>query len=942
MNLDRSPISAYQLRSYAWNAKLPISILTNFEELAVYDCRYPPQRADRPNTARILYLNYKAYSDIWDEIAGIFAKKAIFQGAFDKYAEASKERKRTKEVDVAFLEDITSWRELLARNMALRNPDLSIDELNFCVQSTIDRVVFLRICEDRGIEAYGQLLEIAGNDNVYFNLCKLFQRADDRYNSGIFHFKEEGGREPHDVLALHLKIDNKALEDILRSLYPPSPYNFAVIPPEILGQVYEQFLGKVIRLTEGHHAKVDYKPEVKKAGGIFYTPSYVVEYIVKKTIGKALEGKTLRQAAEIRILDPACGSGSFLLGAYKYLLDWHASWYKDNLVPLLEKGELASSTRVRGLLPSADEQEPIKGGKRKKRRSLEALPIYNAGDSWKLSTNEKRRILLNSIYGVDVDPQAVEVTKLSLLLKVLEDESRETIQTLLRFADERALPDLGGNIKCGNSLIGSDYLEEEVGRTSELTETIKRANPFDWQTEFAEILPNGFDAIIGNPPYIRIQRISDTEADYFYRMYETPTGKSDLSLLFIEKALSLLAQTGAIGFICTSQWMATDYGREMRRLLSQGLLSEIVDFGTLPVFQSSSTYPAIFIIKHSKGTDVKLKRIYDRESLNLTGIDRAITIPIPVSGLSEEAWNLGGLDIASLVTQRAINWRPLSAFGRAYIGDLTGMDAAFVVTQEQAEELMLEEELLFPYAYRGIEVHRYAQVQPNARVIYPYSEGADSEPVLMPEAVLKHSYPYIFKHLLSFKQKLKERKDSRKLYATGADWYRHLRAGSFKYIRPAKLAVKGIATQSVVGTLDKNSAFNGANCPGIIFYESAPYDLHYYLGILNSNLVSYYLRLTCPHKLGGYYRFNAKNISNIPIRVIDFDDSTDKSNYDLMVSLVKDITDLHMRLDEARSSHEQTLLRRRIEVLSERIDQLTYELYGLGEDERHTIEKSLK
>ena len=351
VNLQENPEPAYQLRSYAWNAKLPISILTDFEEFAIYDCRYPPKKTDKADTALLRYFKYDEYLTRWDEIANVFSKKAILQGSFDRYAEANKSKKGIKEVDAAFLDEITSWRESLAHNIALRNMDLSIESLNSCVQSTIDRIVFLRICEDRGIEKYEQLQKIASGENVYAGLCDLFKHADDRYNSGLFHFKKEPGREYPDLLALDLKIDDKILKDITSSLYPPSPYNFAVISPEILGQVYEQFLGKVIRLTDGHRAKIEDKPEVKKAGGIKYTPAYIVQYIVNGTLGPLLKGKTPIEIAVISVLDPACGSGSFLLVAYKYLLDWHLDWYIKNLAPELDKGTPITSNTVKKLLP---------------------------------------------------------------------------------------------------------------------------------------------------------------------------------------------------------------------------------------------------------------------------------------------------------------------------------------------------------------------------------------------------------------------------------------------------------------------------------------------------------------------------------------------------------------------------------------------------------------
>ncbi len=156
INLQEDIHPAYQLRRYGWSAKLPLSILTDFEEFAVYDCRVKPQKTDKVSHSRILYLRYTDYADRWDEIAGIFSREAILKGSFDKYIESSKNKKGTTEVDAAFLQEIERWRELLARNIALRNPGLSQRELNFSVQQTIDRIVFLRICEDRGMEPTGR------------------------------------------------------------------------------------------------------------------------------------------------------------------------------------------------------------------------------------------------------------------------------------------------------------------------------------------------------------------------------------------------------------------------------------------------------------------------------------------------------------------------------------------------------------------------------------------------------------------------------------------------------------------------------------------------------------------------------------------------------------------------------------------------------------------
>ncbi len=510
VNLKDDISPAFQLRRYSWSAKLPLGILTDFEELAVYDGRIQPVKTDRSSKARTMYLTYKEYVDRWDEIASIFSRDAVLKGSFDKYVESSKRKRGTAEVDAAFLKEIESWRDTLARNIALRNPDLSTRDLNFAVQRTIDRIIFLRICEDRGIEKYGWLQSLLEGSRVYPRLCEFFHRADERYNSGLFHFQDDPDRqEPADELTLGLEIDDKPLKEILRSLYyPESPYEFSVLPAEILGHVYEQFLGKVISLTPGHRAKVEYKPEVRKAGGVYYTPSYIVDYIVENTVGKLLEGARPKTASELRILDPACGSGSFMIGAYQRLLDWHRDWYVTTLVPLLESGKSAVSKDVMALLPggySVPKKKQGRGRPKKSELNSSQLPVFQAqGGEWKLTIEERRRILLNNIYGVDIDPQAVEVTKLSLHLKVLEGENEETLSKQLKLFQERALPDLRQNIKCGNSLIGPDFYDGQSTLLDE--EEMRRINTFDWEAEFSEIVSNGgFDAVIGNPPYIRIQ-----------------------------------------------------------------------------------------------------------------------------------------------------------------------------------------------------------------------------------------------------------------------------------------------------------------------------------------------------------------------------------------------------------------------------------------------------
>ena len=557
VNLKDAIEPAFQLRRYAWSAKLPLSILTDFEEFAIYDCRIKPDQNDRATTARVMYFPYTEYANRWEEITSIFSRDAILKGSFDTYAEATKGKRGTAEVDTAFLKEIEAWRDILAHQIALRNKTLTQRELNFAVQMTIDRIIFLRICEDRGIEEYERLKQLLRGTGVYKRLCDLFLEADARYNSGLFHFqKEKNWDEVPDTLTPNLVIDDKPLKDIVRRLYyPESPYEFSVLPADTLGQVYEQFLGKVIRLTDAHVAVIEDKPEVKKAGGIYYTPTYIVEYIVKNTLEKLVEGKTPKQVEKIKILDPACGSGSFLLGAYQYLLTYHRDYYVSTLTDSYFKGK-----------------SPV---------------IFQAekGD-WRLTTAEKRRILLNNIFGVDIDSQAVEVTKLSLLLKVLEGESQETLQKQLKLFQERALPDLQKNIKCGNSLIGSDFYQQNMLGLFDTEEQYK-INAFDWIGEFKEIMnKGGFDIVVGNPPYGAL--FMKQESEYLRLKYQTASYQVDSYPIFVEKCLSLLKEKGACGVIIPSAWVASQFNIKLRKMLLEDTSIHNVVIAAKKTFKNAS------------------------------------------------------------------------------------------------------------------------------------------------------------------------------------------------------------------------------------------------------------------------------------------------------------------------------------------------------------------
>jgi len=853
---------AYQLRRYAWSTKLPLSILTDFEDFAVYDCQIRPNINDKPSTARIFFCTYKDYADKWEQIASIFSKEAVLKGAFDKYASEKTTKRGTTTVDKEFLAEIEGWRNELAKNIALRNNKLSVYDLNFAVQKTIDRILFLRICEDRGIERSEQLLGLINGSRIYPRLFELFEKADEKYNSGIFHFRMEKDRpESPDELSAKLKVDDDVLKKIIRDLYYPCPYEFSVMPAEILGQVYEQFLGKVIRLTASHQAKVEEKPEVKKAGGVYYTPEYIVSYIVKNTVGKLCENKTPKQIEKLKILDPACGSGSFLIGAYKYLLDFHRDYYA---------------------------KEPSKHKK----------VIYQGkGGQWFLTIDEKKRILLNNIYGVDIDSQAVEVTKLSLLLKVLENETQES----LRLFHERALPDLGSNIKCGNSLIGTDFYKNQQLSLYD-DDQQRKINAFDWQKEFPEILTGknpGFDCVIGNPPWIFTKYVDwgENTKNYIQKKYlvereedirskARQAGKINLFAIFLLKGLSLLKSNGGLGLILPNNILRTTvYDTVRKKILRHYRIRQIVDLKS-GVFQHV-TASTIIILIDSQSTD-KHHRIKIVDNTTLGTIEERISNTILQSDcLNNPSYTL---DIFTDSSSRLL----ISKMNKPSIHLSTLVDVL-----------------------NGI-----ATFADMAGILDKYHD-TNSKPIIFGKDISRYHFSYSGRYVNYVRQKLlRPREES-------------------IFLASEKLVMQRIGG-ILVTAYDNQQYYTFNSVNNLILKKGNQHSLKYILGIINSKMMRYYYTTRFTNKSSLTVNISKTFLDTLPIRPIDFSKPDEVKKHDKIVSLVDEMLELHKKISKIKNPDEKTRIQRQIDVTDAQIDNLVYQLYNLTQEEIKVVENSFK
>ncbi|MCG2811504.1 MAG: Eco57I restriction-modification methylase domain-containing protein [Candidatus Aminicenantes bacterium] len=459
----------YSTQNLAPARRIDFAVLSDFEEFVVLDCTL---HVNDPRALRnFLVLNWTCddYVNQFDRLWDLFERENMRRTARTRHSDTPrglwalalsprKVKANRTPPDKAFLADMDNdkngWRVRLAKDMKKLNPAADGALITAAVQLLIDRLIFVKALSDREIEddyleRLAETIEkdgLAENDNGWFAACSnIFKKLNNFYNGNIFKSRPE---------LEAVTVSNKTMRDIIRSLQPEnSPYNFAVLPVEILGTIYERFLGRVVRTTE-QRVKIEEKPEVRKAGGVYYTPQYIVKYIVRNTVGNLLENcRAPTDVVKLKILDPACGSGSFLVGAYAALIDWHIKYYDT-------KKKLSAADR--------------------------ADAYYDSDGRVRLTARLKRQILINNLFGVDIDQQAVEVTRFSLSLKALEDTRREELYEERSLFKETVLPDLNDNIKCGNSLIGPDYFS---GKMFPDAEELRRVNTFDWQREFPAIFP---------------------------------------------------------------------------------------------------------------------------------------------------------------------------------------------------------------------------------------------------------------------------------------------------------------------------------------------------------------------------------------------------------------------------------------------------------------------
>ena len=907
----------FQTIRYGWNANTPLAVLTDFEEFHIIDCRYQPDlnTVFKGNHREYRYTDYSD-KEKFAEIYWLFSREAVTNNSLKKFSEGLPKLKGKKAsplggglvgaaIDDSFLVYIEGIREELAKAFKKNDESLGSEALTEVVTRTVDRLVFIRFLEDKLIEQTNHVSEWR-SWNDFITDCR---RMDAKYNGVVF--KEHPLLDKKSFAGAEEKMFLHICKDISNL---NSPYDFNYIPIHILGSIYEQFLGKVVVATE-HRVRIEDKPEVRKAGGVYYTPRYIVDYIVKNTVWECIKDKTPKEIATLRFADIACGSGSFLIGVYEYLLDYHKKYYQ-------KKYEGHSDT----LHKNNEDYGNVE---------------YKDGQ-WLLTLKLKQDILLNNIYGVDIDRQAVEVTQLSLFLKMLEDETLSSTQVRQGALFSKVLPDLSKNIVCGNSLIGTDILQQGLfsfplkgeGRDGGFSfEEEKKLNPMDFETAFPAIMKNGgFDAIVGNPPYVRQELLGDSKN--YFKKYKVYQGTADLYSYFIERGISLLNEKGLYGVIVANKWMRTNYGYELRKWLKEQTIKELVDFGDLPVFKEATTYPCILIAARGKNFNTSFKgaNVLTLEFDDLSDYVEVKKQLFKTDELEDNNWNLTSRENTLLFKKLQSNNISLEDYAnkKIYRGIITGLNEAFVIDESTRQKLVKEDinsdRLIKPFL-AGKDIKRYeTNIKSSYLILIP--RGFTNKEGNKPKnawAWFENNFPAIAKHLLEFEEAANVR------YDKGDFWWELRACDYYNEFEKAKIIYPNICKQPEF-TYDVSNFYTNQKCYIISL------DDKYLLGVLNSKLSNFLFEMMLPKLRGGFYEPNYVVFKNYPIKKLDLNNKENKLLHDQLVTFVTQMLEAKKQLANTQTEGDKDFLENKCSSLDRQIDKLVYQLYELKEEEIKIVE----
>lgn len=889
VSIESNNDTAKQVRRYGFTAKLKISVLSNFEYLIIYDTSVKVEKEDTFQKALVKKYHYTEYESKFEEIKQLLGKESVYSGAFDTEWKDIEAKINQYSIDNLFLNQINEWRKALGADIFKHEPKIDEQQLNDIVQSYLNRVLFLRVCEDRNLEDYQTLLKFA-NTNDFNALIKKFEQADKRYNSGLF-----------DQLLKDKIVENisSVFWTIIKQLYyPENPYSFSVFSSDVLGSIYEIFLSEKLTVQNGSIVLVKKPENVDR--DIITTPTFIISDILRNTVLKKCEGKTDKEILKLKFADISCGSGAFLLELFQLLNDILIDYYLKN-----DKSKL----------------------------------IQTNISTYKLPFESKRQILLNCIYGVDKDYNAVEAAKFGLLLKLLEDEDTNSTNKT-----KPVLPDLSQNIFFGNSLLNPKLV------TNKKDQVI--INPFD----FSKLR---FDVIVGNPPYMKsedMKNITPLELPLYKTNYNSAYKQFDKYFLFLEQGINLLAEDGILGYIVPSKFTKVGAGKKLRELLAdKEYLHSIVSFGANQVFTDKTTYTCLLILNKKPQKTFQYAEVKSLKSWKVREPEAVKYASKNTKELDSEVWVLVSTELTNAhnkIVSQSVKLADLVGSNNIFNGIQTSANDVYIFTPTKEDkkhyyfpkkgvDYKIEKEITKPYFQTSSgedNLNTYRTFKPNARVVYPYQTtktGVDIIPLSTIQKKSPFAYAYLQKHKAILNNPKRDIKPEPK---TKKEWHRYGRHQSLDSCGlPSKIIVGVLSVGDkyaidIHGTLISSGGTAGYCVVAIP--TNSNYSIYYIQAILNSKYLEWFSALYGEVFKGGYIARGTKVLKNLPIRKIDFSDSKQKALHDKIVDTQKELISIYDQMDvNIGNKRALTPLQGQFAREKANTEKLLAKLYDLGSED---------
>lgn len=885
VNVDSDNSPAKQVRRYGFTAKLKISVLSNFEHLAIYDCSKQVGQDDASSVARIKLYHYSEYVDAIDEIKERLGHESVYSGVFDSVWQQIENQLSFSSVDTLFIQQINSWRLMLGNEVYLHQNDISNELLNDVVQRYLNSIIFLRVCEDRDLETYKTLLNFADNRD-FQSLINKFQDADRKYNAGLFN---------HPLTTEIITNNSSAFWDIINHLYfPESIYSFSVFSSDILGSIYEIYISQQLGV-ESNQIVLRSKPE-NIDRDVVTTPTPIINDILRNTVREFCKGKTDVEIFDSSFADIACGSGAFLLETYQLLQDILVDYYL-------------------GADPSA--------------------LISTSVSTFKLPYDKKRELLESCIYGVDKDYSAVEACKFGLLLKLLENENNKSIVV-------PALPCLDNNIYFGNSLIDSsicsDELCEEInpfdfGETR--FDVIVGNPPYMATEDMKQLTPNELPLYKSN--YTSAYKQFDKYYIFIERGFALLKDGGYFGYIIPSKFLKVGAAKNLRNYLVNN--------RAIEKIVSFGanqIFQDKTTYTCLLILQKIA-HDKVQYYEVNNFNDWKIR---NSDAIGYDAIDTAdlnddgwLLIPQHLKPtfkkIEDQSIALGKL----LGSGNIYNGIQTSA-NNIYIHKPASEDDTYFYFAKDGIDWKIEKVLTRPYfkTSSGVDnLYTYRPLMPNAFVIYPYFK-IDGNIKFVEMDELERDFPCAHAYLIHYKDKLNSAtRDVKPEPKTGDEWYRYGRHQSLdKCDVPAKIVV-GVLSQGDKYAIDYNgtliSSGGTAGYCMLTLPEDLPYSIYYIQALLNSKYLEWYSALIGEIFRGGYIARGTKILNRLPIRKIDFSNNDDKALHDKISDLQKGLIDLQVSMDKNLGDDRKlTPIKRQFDTRKNELNMALKELYNLNEE----------